>query len=175
MPEHHYRRIALIGPPGAGKSHLAAQLATRTGLALFHLDRQFWRAGWVAMPREDWQRHHADLIARPDWIIDGNYAGTLPERAARADLVVLLDYPLWRCLWGVLRRWWMYRGVSRPDMTPGCPERVDLKFLLYVWRFRRNERPRTLAAIEAAAETIILRSPSDTSPLLSRFLPSRRA
>lgn len=98
MSSSRYSRIAMIGPPGAGKSHLAARLGALTGLPLILLDREFWRAGWVALADAEWQQRHAVLVAGPDWIIDGNYAGTLPGRVAAADLVVFLDYPLWRCL-----------------------------------------------------------------------------
>jgi hypothetical protein len=31
-------------------------------------------------------------------------------------------------------------GQQRPDMAPGCPEKFDLKFLAYAWRFHARER-----------------------------------
>ncbi|QIZ37295.1 hypothetical protein [Saccharopolyspora sp. ASAGF58] len=44
------------------------------------------------------------LTARPEWIIDGNYAGTMPIRLAAADTVIFLDIHPLLCLWGILQR-----------------------------------------------------------------------
>ena len=39
------RRIAVLGPPGAGKSFVAVRLAEVTGLPLVHPDRGAYRPG----------------------------------------------------------------------------------------------------------------------------------
>jgi hypothetical protein len=43
-------------------------------------------------------------------------------------------------------------------MAPGCPERIDLGFLRWVWRFRRDVRPKVLEALlayEAAGGRVV--------------------
>ncbi|HZN09425.1 MAG TPA: hypothetical protein VFB65_21695 [Pyrinomonadaceae bacterium] len=42
-------------------------------LEVFHLDKFFWRPGWVESPREEWSQIVTELINRDSWIIDGNY------------------------------------------------------------------------------------------------------
>jgi adenylate kinase family enzyme len=37
------KRVAILGPGGAGKSELAQAISRRTGLPVVHLDRLFWR------------------------------------------------------------------------------------------------------------------------------------
>ncbi|HJP33228.1 MAG: AAA family ATPase [Candidatus Latescibacteria bacterium] len=49
-------RVVIIGPGGAGKSTLARQLGERLGIEVVHLDRVFWRPGWVRVPREEQQQ-----------------------------------------------------------------------------------------------------------------------
>ncbi|MDA0367710.1 MAG: hypothetical protein O3C65_14190 [Proteobacteria bacterium] len=150
QPTPHPRRIAIVGNAGSGKSRLAAQIAKATSLPLFHLDQFFWSAGWFMVGEQAFTARHADLIARPMWVIDGNFARTLTERANAADLVIVLDLPLWQCLWGVIRRVVTSYGTVRPDMTPGCPERVDFAFLRYVWTWRTTRRARTMAHLDTA-------------------------
>ena len=161
-------RVLVIGSPGAGKSTLSHALARRTGLPLHHLDRMFWLPGWVERDRDEGRAELARVLAQDCWIIDGNYGSTLPLRIARADTVVWLDYPTALCLGRALRRWWMYRGHSRPDMTEGCPERLDGEFLLYILNFRRAWRVRNATALAGFDGTIMrLRTPAETAAWLT--------
>ena len=141
-------RILVIGSPGSGKSTLARQLGERTGLPVHHLDQLYWRPGWVEPDAETWHAQVRALAARPRWIIDGTYAGTLPVRLAAADTVVLLDLSPLRCFWRVIRRILGHLGKVRPDMAEGCPERFDLGFLGYVLLFRLRTLPRVEAMLE---------------------------
>ena len=136
------KRVLILGSPGAGKSRLAAELARRTGLPLFHLDQLYWQPGWVEPEPDQWRASLEALIAQPSWIIDGNYGGTLSARLTRADTVIDLDVPAWRCLARVLGRISAHHGRVRPDMAPGCEERLDWRFLLYIARFPLSARPR---------------------------------
>lgn len=136
------RRIALVGSGGAGKSTLAARLAAATGLPLVHLDRLYWSPGWVEPAPEAWAAQVEALVAEPAWILDGNYGATAHLRIDAADLLVFVDTARWRCLWRVALRRLRHRGVNRPDMADGCPERLDPTFLHWVWIFPREKRPR---------------------------------
>ncbi|PTN54580.1 hypothetical protein [Stenotrophomonas panacihumi] len=131
----------MIGPPGAGKSHFARQLGERLGLPVIHLDAHYWSPGWVEPTPAEWAARLPALLARPAWIMDGNYSRTLPQRLAACDTVVFLDLPRWQCLWGVLRRAWLERGRVRADMAAGCPEKLDPAFLGFTWGYRRRSRP----------------------------------
>jgi adenylate kinase family enzyme len=109
------------------------------------------------------------IVAADRWLIDGNYGGTLAERLERADTVVYLDYPIRLCLWRVLRRIWIYRGRTRPDMTEGCPERFDLEFLLYLIRWNSGPRPQTEQRLKGHEDKLIrLRDPGE----LQRWMDS---
>ncbi|MBC7491288.1 MAG: AAA family ATPase [Novosphingobium sp.] len=149
------QRILIIGSPGAGKSTLSRALAERTGLPLHHLDRMHWLPGWVERDRDEGRAELAAVLERDRWIIDGNYGSSLPMRLERADTVIWLDFPTRVCLARALKRWWRYRGRSRPDMTEGCPERFNLKFLIYVLHFRSAWRGRNSAALGQFAGTIL--------------------
>lgn len=141
-------RVLVIGPCGAGKSTLSADLGRRLALSVHHMDQLNWQPGWVESGDDALRAKLDAIIAGDRWLIDGNYGGTLAERLARADTVVYLDYPVRLCLRQLLGRIWTYRGRTRPDMTEGCPERFDLAFFLYVLTWNRGPRPRTEAKLK---------------------------
>jgi len=149
------QRVLVIGSPGAGKSTLAHAIAARTGLPLHHLDKLFWLPGWVERDRDEGRAELAEVLAGQRWIIDGNYGSTMAMRVARADTVVWLDYPTWLCLSRVFRRWWQYRGKARPDMTEGCPENLNLEFLLYVLNFRRAWQHRNAETLSSFSGKVL--------------------
>lgn len=166
--------MLVLGCPGAGKSTLAREIARLTGLPLVHLDQRYWRPGWREPDREAWKREVADLVARPAWVIDGNYGGTLALRLAAADTAVLLDFPVWLCLARVLRRELASLGRVRADMAPGCPERFDPAFLTYVGRYRRNDRERHLAALAGfGGRLVTLRRPAEAAAFLAELAAAR--
>jgi adenylate kinase family enzyme len=132
----------IIGCGGSGKSTLAQQLGQKLGLPVIHLDKLFWTPGWVSIPKEEFDRVHADAVSKEKWIIDGNFDRTIPVRLKRCDTVIYLDFSRFACLMGVLKRVLTTHGKVRPDMGEGCPERIDLDFLKWVWNFNKNKRER---------------------------------
>lgn len=164
------RRVSIIGSGGAGKSTLAVRVGERLGLPVVHLDARYWRPGWVPTPPDAWRREVAALIAAPAWVMDGNYGGTLDVRLAASDTVVFLDLPRVVCLSRILRRAVRHRGRSRPDMTPGCPERLTWEFVRWVWDYPRRRRPgvlRQLAALPPTTRVVVLRSPREVDSWLA--------
>lgn len=154
------QRILIIGCSGAGKSTLARKLGEKTGLPILHLDALFWKPGWVESERREFDAKVLAELEKPAWIIDGNYARTLPMRLEKCDTVIYLDFPALLCIFGVLKRVITTLGTVRPDMPEGCPERFDWEFLKWVWNFNRNNREKTYAQLEKlpAEKVIILKN-----------------
>jgi adenylate kinase family enzyme len=151
------RRIIVIGSGGAGKSTFAAELAKYTGLPLIHLDRYYWKPGWVPTPNEKWIECVQQLSSGDSWIMDGNYSGSLSIRVQRCDGIIFFDMPRLICVRGILQRRLAYRLSQRPDLPEGCSEQVTMEFLRWVWNYPRKSRPRIIAALgQANPETEIL-------------------
>ena len=164
-------RIILIGSGGAGKSTLARELGEALQRPVHHLDALYWSAGWVEPDKQGWRKAQEELCAQDSWIMDGNYGGTLDLRLAAADTILFLDFPRVLCLYRALKRTFVYRGTTRPDMTPGCPERIDLKFLRWIWNYPATRRPgilKKLAKLDEAKEIVILRSPNEAVAYVAR-------
>lgn len=168
---HNMRKVLVIGSGGAGKSVFANRLGKLLNIEVLHLDKFYWRPGWIETPKDEWLKTVEELLERDAWIMDGNYSGTLGLRLEACDMVIFLDMARRVCLWRVLKRARMYRNGSRPDMAEGCRERFSLEFLRWVWDYSSRTMPRVVEILKSNApgkKIIWLRSDSE----VERFLLS---
>lgn len=142
------KRIAIIGCSGAGKSSVSRKLHKLTRLPLYHLDQYYWKPNWTETEKAEWTEIVTTLAAQDQWIIDGNYGGTMDIRFLRADTVVLLKYSTLLCLQRVMSRTWKHLGKVRPDMPAGCNERFNLNFLHYVATYNLVRVPTILNKLD---------------------------
>lgn len=142
MEAFPYKRVAVIGCPGGGKSTFSRALRDRVDLPLYHLDAIYWRDDRTHLSREEFYPLMREIIAREEWIMDGNYNATLEWRISACDLLIFLDYPAEVCLEGVRAR----RGQKRSDM-PWVEEGDDQEFLEFIRAFETESRPRILELI----------------------------
>ncbi len=125
------QRVMIMGPCGSGKSTLARRIGARHGLPVFHLDQAFHRPGWRPAPEAEFVAEVERIAALPAWVIDGNYKGTIASRLQAADTLIYLDMPARVTVPRILKRIALSHGQVRPDAAAGCPERLDLPFLLF--------------------------------------------
>lgn len=133
-------RVVILGCSGSGKSTLARALGEKTGLPVVHGDKLFWHRGWVESTKAEIDAKLLAAANGDEWIIDGNYMRTLPQRLERCDTVIYLDLPRWVCLFSVFKRFITSVGTVRPDMGEGCPEKIDWEFLTWIWNFNKTKR-----------------------------------
>lgn len=166
-------RILVIGSPGSGKSTLSQKLAPFLSLPYIPMDRAFfWKPGWKIRERNEIRALISTAVADANWLMDGTGANSLDLRLPRADLIVWLERPRFLCFARVLKRWWQFRGQSRPDMPEDTPERLDAEFLRYVWNFERDVVPvirRKIAECGPNVPILTLRSDAAIETLLARL------
>jgi adenylate kinase family enzyme len=168
------KRLAIIGSCGAGKSTLATALGEKLSLPVIHLDSYYWQAGWSETSSSDWLEIQKEFIKSDRWIIDGNYSSTMDTRLDVADTIIWLDFYRYLCLWRVIKRYLRYAGRVRPDMAAGCPEKLDLEFVQYVWNFPNLYRPEILAKLAKyrnSKRLIILHNPHQVLDFVTQTVP----
>jgi adenylate kinase family enzyme len=133
-------RISIIGVSGSGKSTLANKLGKKLNLPVYHLDKYFWAIGWKK--RYETQNEFASLVdsfANQDkWIIDGNYRkANIDFRLERADTIIFLDFPKWRCLWRVFVR--IFNRKQPFDKTEGVKNKIDWYLVRWIITYNVDE------------------------------------
>lgn len=122
------KKIVILGRGGAGKSTTAKRLSKITGIPYIELDKYFWKPGLVATPIDEWRKIQQKLTAGDSWIMDGDLGkyDAFEVRMKAADTVIILNFPLYICLYRAIRRskersdfwWWLisWRLLSWPKL-----------------------------------------------------------
>ena len=152
MERFPYKRVAVIGCPGSGKSTFSRMLRDRVGLPLYHLDAIYWREDRTTLPKEEFRSALRNIVEADSWIIDGHYASTLEVRLRACDAVFFLDYPTEVCIAGVRAR----RGQARSDM-PWVETEDDHEFLEFIEKFDQESKPRVLELLDMYPERPVFR------------------
>lgn len=164
-------RILIIGCSGSGKTTLSRKLGEKLNIPVVHLDRIWWTGNWENITREEFDARLEEEMAKPKWIMDGNYSRTIPQRLQRCDTIIYLDFDRWTCLWGMFKRVITNLGRTRPDMGGNCRERFDWQFIKWIWNFNKTNRVRNYTWLAQAkhAKSIVLKSRSEVKEFLAKL------
>ena len=166
------KRVAVIGPTGAGKSRLAAQLGEKLDVRVLHLDTLFWKPGWVRTPHEEYVATQRRELAEESWIVEAQYDDMLPDWIDAADTIVFLDVSPLQCFWRVSRR----RLDAQPakgapaGSEPGAVHGAVRKFIRNQWEYRRKVRPELVADLARrrnGQRVVVLRNENDLRNFVS--------
>jgi adenylate kinase family enzyme len=172
------RRVAILGPAGAGKSRLAQALAEILELPVVHLDRLYWKPYWVPTPEPEWEAIQRREVKAKSWIADGIQEERVMPRLwlDAADTIVFIEASPLSCIWRVTRR--RLDSTAGPEMPADCKPapvyRAFPKFLGRQWLYRRKVRPEVFAELarrEGRQRVAVLSNDDD----VQRFLASVKA
>lgn len=158
-------KIAVLGYSGSGKSTLARALGEKYGIPVLHFDTVQFTPNWQVRDRDEARRMVREFMENPQWVMDGTYANFEYERRlSEADIIILLLFPRLVCFLRAWKRYFRFRGKSRPDMADGCCEKMDFEFiwwLLWKGRTRRRREKFQKVAAQYPEKTVVLKSQRD--------------
>lgn len=133
------KRISIIGGSGTGKTTLANNLGNVLKLPVYHIDGIHHLENWQIRDKNERDKIILEKVNEEKWIIDGTYRSTLQQRLEKSDYIIYLDYSSLAQIKGVLCRFIKNHGKEKEEI-PGCKERMNWKFFLFVANWRKNRR-----------------------------------
>ncbi len=134
-----YKKIAIIGAPGTGKTTLANKLSEIFHIKATHIDGLHYSENWQIRDKSERDKSILDVVEKDEWIIDGTYKSTLKTRLECADLIIWLDFSTIAQLKGIIGRYFKNKGIEKTEI-PGCKEKIDKEFFFYVLKYNKTKR-----------------------------------
>lgn len=166
------KKIMIIGSGGAGKSTLARELGEKLNIEVLHLDNLLWEPNWKQVPKDKQKIIQENIVQNDQWIIDGNYGGTMDIRFQSADTIIFMDISRVICIYRAIKRMFQYRNKARPDMVEGNQERFDLNFYKWIWNYPKDKKPEIIDKLNEMRNEkniIILKSPKEVQSFIDDF------
>ena len=167
---NNIKRICVVGAPGTGKTTLSKKLAKIYNLPVCHLDSFHQLPNWKLRDEKERDNMILEETKKEEWILDGTFTNTLLERVNRADLVIYLDYTSITALKGVIKRILKDHGKEKADI-PGCKEKFDMSFILYVATYNKQRRDIILDILHKGDKDklLIFKTPKELKKWISKF------
>jgi len=174
--ENH--RILMLGCSGSGKSTLTRELIKSFKLPVLHLDRIWHTTNYDDEGVQLLRQTQINFINHNEnFIIDGNYSGTMDLRIPYANLIIWFRVPRCVSMYRVIKR--TVKGKlgleKRSDMADEFKEKFDREyfdFLKFVWNFERDNTPKLEAALAKRnpdCKLVIIKNKKDKAAFLKEF------
>ena len=166
-------KIAILGHSGSGKSTLARKLAEIYKTDVLHFDTVQFLPNWEIRDLEDKKRITKEFLDSHDsWIIDGNYSRLyFDRRMQEADLIIILSFNRFSCLYRAFRRYLKYKNTTRPDMAEGCNEKFDFEFIKWIL-LRQTKVKFKDVVFEYGNKVIIIKNQTQLNEYLKTSYPT---
>lgn len=149
MTDFSYKKIIVIGCPGAGKSTFSRKLHNVTGIELFHLDAIYWKEDCTHISRQRLIKKQKEILKKESYIIDGNFKRTLELRISQADIVFFFDLPTEICIEGAKNR-----EGNRPEMPCQLPSNDEL--IDFIKNFNLEVKPKITGLFDKYNSNVII-------------------
>ena len=158
---------------------LSRRFGKITGVPVTHVDSIQFLTGMQVRPYQESIVIIEKIQNQKAWIIDGyGPLDILEKRLALADMIIFIDFPIWKHYWWCTKRQIIGIWRLRQELPPGCSENSwsqTLKLFKTIWKVHRQMRPemiRILNREKLARKVIWVRTQSEWNGLFKRGVGS---
>lgn len=163
-------KIILIGCPGSGKSTLTRRMNEILHYPVLHLDSIYHIDNTHHITRDELRQKVAEFaLSHENWLIDGNYRSTIPERVELADTIIIMDIDTEICLANAQKR---AKMEHQTDMAQGFDiSKISDGFLEFIENFKNQILPEIMEILKNAKDkkVVILKNYEEVDELIEKL------
>lgn len=173
-------RLAIVGNSCSGKTTLTRILAQRYGISPTHVDSIQFLPGMKIRPHKESISLLQEIQKQPSWIIDGyGPLDIIENRFKEADVVIFIDFPIWRnflwCLKRQAQNLWSVRQ-ELPEDSRELSLSHTKKLFQNIWKAHKLMRPellRIFARDHLKSKMVFVRSMSEWHQIARNGISAR--
>jgi adenylate kinase family enzyme len=169
-------KILVIGSPGSGKTYFSDTLGRKYNIVVFHLDDLYLDANWERVSSKEEQELYSKMIENAEYIMDGSYVDTLPQRIADANTIVWLHRSMLVCILQYTKRYLhsLFGNTSvlpkhiRESNQKTLSEEGYFSFVRYIMQFhqQKNDEITKLLSMYSTKKIYIIKRKKDSKNFL---------
>ncbi len=166
-------KIAILGHPGSGKTHIANKLHKKLGVETIDIDILFDKhPAYFISPKLYRKAINRLLANKSDWIIDGYHGKRMPGWIWKsADIIIFADLPKDQLRKNVTER---YRNAKKNDefshwQSTRANNLKNFAQIRFLDKSLRQNAERIQESTKAESEFIVLQSMTQVKEFLSNF------
>jgi adenylate kinase family enzyme len=107
------------------------------------------------------------MAEEDSWIIDGNYRSSIDVRLTKADTIIFLDYPKWRCLWRAFKR--VLNRKQPFDKTEGVKAKIDWQLVKFIITYPQHEMRARIENYQEGRKVFVARNDRGIAEILRLY------
>jgi len=131
-----FKKFALIGLPGSGKSTFAVKLGHVLNIPVHHLDKHMFEPDGKKKDKQEFIAIQQAMLGEKRWIVEGCSFSTFEMRFSAADVVIYFHFSRFVCYWRLFKRLFNYRKEF------GGLRKISWELVKYIWNFDKEKRGR---------------------------------
>ena len=135
-----FKKILIFGVSGAGKTTFARRISKDLDFYPVFMDQHLWLEYWKRKSDKEFIKSIDAELECEKWVLEGALPRFVIKYAHESNIVIWIKVSKYKAIFRVISRMIKNRNRSRVELPDGCVEKLNFKFLSWIWHYSQKEK-----------------------------------